>query len=76
MTPYDIIGDIHGHYDKLTALLTELGYVPLQGIWQHPAGRKVVFLGDFIPGSQNPSRPPSGAPHVRCRPRPRGDGQP
>ena len=48
MTPYDIIGDIHGHYDKLTALLTKLGYIPDQGLWSHPAGRKVVFLGDFI----------------------------
>ncbi len=48
MTPYDIIGDIHGHYDKLTALLTKLGYAPEQGVWSHPAGRKVVFLGDFI----------------------------
>lgn len=48
MTFYDIIGDIHGHYDKLTALLTKLGYAPEQGIWSHPAGRKVVFLGDFI----------------------------
>lgn len=48
MTLYDIIGDIHGHYDKLTALLTKLGYAPEQGIWSHPAGRKVVFLGDFI----------------------------
>jgi len=48
MTFYDIIGDIHGHYDKLTALLTKLGYAPEEGIWSHPAGRKVVFLGDFI----------------------------
>ena len=48
MTPYDIIGDIHGHYDKLIALLTKLGYAPRHGIWQHPAGRQVVFLGDFI----------------------------
>jgi hypothetical protein len=48
MIPYDIIGDIHGHYDKLTVLLTKLGYTPDQGTWSHPAGRKVVFLGDFI----------------------------
>jgi hypothetical protein len=48
MPLYDIIGDIHGHYDKLTALLTHLGYAPEQATWSHPAGRKVVFLGDFI----------------------------
>ena len=48
MNKYDIIGDIHGHYDKLTALLDELGYVPAQGLWSHPAGRRMVFLGDFI----------------------------
>ncbi len=44
---YHIIGDIHGHGDKLEALLQHLGYVRQGGIYQQP-GAKVVFLGDFI----------------------------
>src|SRR5262249_53279049 len=28
MGPFDIIGDIHGCYDELTELLTQLGYAP------------------------------------------------
>ena len=45
---FDIIGDIHGHYDKLTALLKTLGYRAEAGTWLHPEGRRVLFLGDFI----------------------------
>jgi len=42
--PFDIIGDVHGCFDELSALLQRLGYVDLQ----HPQGRKVVFLGDLV----------------------------
>lgn len=45
---YDIIGDIHGHYDKLAALLRKLGYAQHGDGFRHPGGRKVVFLGDYI----------------------------
>lgn len=45
---YDIIGDIHGHADELEVLLQKLDYQMKNGIYQHPKGRKVVFLGDFI----------------------------
>lgn len=45
---YDIIPDIHGHHDKLIALLEKLGYRPDGPTRRHPEGRKVVFLGDFI----------------------------
>ena len=44
---YDIIGDIHGHATTLEALLTELGYAPVDGVWCHP-DRQAIFLGDFI----------------------------
>lgn len=44
---YDIIGDIHGHADKLVALLGQLGYQPDAGVYRHPR-RTVIFLGDFI----------------------------
>ena len=43
----DFIGDIHGHADKLEALLEKLGYQKTGGVYQHPT-RKVFFLGDFI----------------------------
>jgi polynucleotide kinase-phosphatase len=42
--PFDIIGDIHGCFDELRALLTALGYVN----GHHPEGRKAVFLGDLV----------------------------
>ena len=45
---YDLIGDIHGHHDKLTALLSKLGYKPYGDSHRHPEGRTVVFLGDYI----------------------------
>ena len=46
--PFDIIGDVHGCYDELTALLTKLGYASDEaGLWKHPEGRKAVFLGDL-----------------------------
>ncbi len=44
---YHIIGDIHGHGDKLEALLQHLGYEKREGVYQQ-TGAKVVFLGDFI----------------------------
>ena len=46
---YDLIGDIHGHADELRALLHHLGYRPdTAGIPRHPAGRQVIFLGDYV----------------------------
>jgi len=48
MPGYDIIGDIHGYADTLSALLEKLGYGLSQyGFYAHPE-RKVVFVGDFI----------------------------
>ena len=44
---YDIIGDIHGCGQSLTALLAKLGYAPIEGVHRHP-NRRVIFLGDFI----------------------------
>jgi len=53
--PFDIIGDIHGCAEELHALLGNLGYVRgarMDGkageVFQHPQGRKVVFLGDLV----------------------------
>lgn len=44
---YDIIGDIHGHYDQLEALLRKLGYREENGAWRH-RGRQAIFVGDLI----------------------------
>lgn len=44
---FDIIGDIHGHASALERLLIKLGYELRADGWQQ-AGRKVIFLGDFI----------------------------
>ena len=48
--PFDIIGDVHGCFDELHALLTKLGYEisthDCQG--RHPEGRKAVLLGDLV----------------------------
>jgi hypothetical protein len=43
----DFIGDIHGHSERLEALLATLGYQHKRGAWRHPS-RQVMFLGDFI----------------------------
>jgi protein phosphatase len=50
--PFDIIGDVHGCYEELTALLAQLGY----GIQDEPNGpktippdgRRAVFVGDLV----------------------------
>jgi protein phosphatase len=57
--PFDIIGDVHGCYDELAALLHKLGYemtANLPGapaltsgsVFAHPGGRKAVFVGDLV----------------------------
>ncbi len=50
---YDIIGDIHGHADKLELLLLKLGYKMVDGIYQQ-IDHQTVFIGDLIDrGKQN-----------------------
>jgi hypothetical protein len=44
---YDIIGDIHGHAEKLKGLLKILGYRVTDGAWRHPE-RTAIFVGDLI----------------------------
>jgi predicted kinase len=53
--PFDIIGDLHGCYAELVALLERLGYIASQrdgdGLargYAPPEGRKAVFLGDLV----------------------------
>ncbi len=51
--PFDIIGDVHGCFSELKEILTLLGYHQKQDIFYHPAGRKIIFLGDL--GDRGPS---------------------
>lgn len=43
----DVIGDIHGQYDKLVGLLAHLGYRDRGGAWRHP-DRSIILVGDLI----------------------------
>lgn len=45
---YDLIGDAHGHADKLRELLARLGYRVEQGAYHHPERRIAIFVGDLI----------------------------
>jgi hypothetical protein len=49
---FDVIGDVHGQFDKLVALLNELGYCERAGAWRHP-NRTVIFVGDLIDRGPN-----------------------
>lgn len=48
--PFDIIGDVHGCFEELVALLTELGYDvdPAGTGAHHPDGRRAFFVGDLV----------------------------
>lgn len=48
MSKFDIIGDIHGHYDELLKLLNKLGYENVDDFYIHPKGRTLIFVGDLI----------------------------
>ena len=45
---YDLIGDVHGHEELLSALVEKLGYVRKGPSYEHPQGRKLVFVGDLL----------------------------
>jgi protein phosphatase len=55
--PFDVIGDVHGCFDELCALLRELGY----GVDEAadgcavtpPDGRRLVFVGDLVDRGPN-----------------------
>jgi protein phosphatase len=62
--PFDVVGDVHGCYDELTALLERLGYrvgpqPDVHGcpevVALPPPGRKAVFVGDL--GDRGPNTP-------------------
>lgn len=45
---FDIIGDIHGCYDEMLVLLKELGYKQQGDVYVHPAGRRLISVGDIM----------------------------
>jgi protein phosphatase len=45
--PFDIIGDVHGCYGELCALLEQLGYIRQGEGYAHPQRRRAVFVGDL-----------------------------
>jgi hypothetical protein len=54
---YDIIADIHGRFDKFTALMDRLGYESNGEGFVPPLGHRALFLGDLIdpkPGHAQP----------------------
>lgn len=44
----DLVGDVHGCYSELLTLLDNLGYQEIDGVYSHPEGRTVVFIGDLV----------------------------
>ena len=48
MGPYDLIGDVHGHLELLRSLGDKLGYSYKGGFFEHPKGRKLIFVGDLV----------------------------
>jgi protein phosphatase len=48
--PFDIIGDVHGCFAELAALLMDLGYAVDAdgGSARHPGSRKALFVGDLV----------------------------
>ena len=47
--PFDFIGDVHGCFEELQELLTELGYQITGDLHaHHPEGRTAVFVGDLV----------------------------
>ena len=45
---YDIIGDIHGCFEQLQALLIKLGYSNKENVFYSHPTRKAIFVGDLI----------------------------
>jgi len=60
--PFDIIGDVHGCYEELLALLAKLKYTinivsedleTSKILVSHPQNRKVIFVGDLVDKGPN-----------------------
>lgn len=54
-TTYDIFGDIHGQYLRLTRVLENLGYAKKNGLYRKK-GHKMIFVGDLIDRGVNSAK--------------------
>jgi polynucleotide kinase-phosphatase len=45
---FDIIGDIHGCFDEMMALIQKLGYEKQDDVYIHPQGRRLLSAGDIM----------------------------
>lgn len=48
MNCYDLIGDVHGYADLLDSLVEKMGYSRKGKGYEHPKGRRLIFVGDLI----------------------------
>ena len=49
--PFNLVGNVHGCYDELCALMDDLGWVRTtegRRTATHPEGRQLVFVGDLV----------------------------
>lgn len=45
---FDVIGDIHGCFDEMMALIHKLGYEKQDELYIHPQGRRLISAGDIM----------------------------
>ena len=45
---YDVIGDVHGRFDKFESLMKQLGYTRKGRHFVPPTGHQAIFVGDLI----------------------------
>ncbi|ARK31448.1 bis(5'-nucleosyl)-tetraphosphatase PrpE [Halalkalibacter krulwichiae] len=50
---FDVIGDIHGCYEELLAIMSKLGYEKIKDTYHHPEQRKLAFIGDLTDRGPN-----------------------
>jgi hypothetical protein len=47
-TQFDLIGDVHGHYEELCKLLEQLEYHRNGKVFENEENHKLIFVGDLI----------------------------
>lgn len=62
---YDIIGDVHGRFDKLSALMGRLSYVRAGERFVPPPNHRTIFVGDLI--DPKPGHPMPGGTRATLR---------
>jgi protein phosphatase len=52
--PFDVVGDIHGCGEEFVEILGKLGWKKGNESYHHPAGRKLIFVGDLADRGPDP----------------------